>query len=150
MGHTYTQLLTHIVFSTKDRIPYLNESAKDPVFAYMAGIAREIGASEVMIDGAADHAHIFLKLPPLLAIAEAVKTIKANSSKWIHKERLLPRSFGWQIGYAAFSVSPSQAAKTILYIQNQEEHHRKISFQEEFLAFLKKHGIAYDERYVWS
>ena len=113
MGHTYTQLLTHVVFSTKDRIPYLTESTKDAVFAYMAGIAREIGASDVTLDGVADHVHIFLRLPAGLAISEAVKKIKANSSKWIHKQRLLPRSFGWQIGYAAFSVSPSQAAKTI-------------------------------------
>ncbi len=150
MGHTYTQLLTHIVFSTKDRIPYLNDSVRNPVFAYIAGIARHLGGSEVIVNGVADHAHLFLRMPPVIQVSEAVKKIKANSSKWVHNERLLPRSFGWQVGYAAFSVSSSQAAKTIQYIYDQETHHKKISFQEEYLEFLKKHGIPYDERYVWN
>ncbi len=150
MGHTYTQLLTHIVFSTKDRIPYLNDSVRNAVFAYIAGIARQLRGADVLVNGAADHAHVFLKMPPVIQTSEAVKKIKANSSKWIHEDRLLSRSFGWQIGYAAFSVSPSQAAKTIEYIENQEAHHKRISFQEEYLAFLRKHGIPYDERYVWN
>jgi putative transposase len=150
MGHTYTQLFTHIVFSTKDRIPYLDESARRSIFAYIAGIARNLGASDVLVNGVADHAHLFLRTPPALAISEAVQKIKSNSSKWIHEERLLPHSFGWQSGYAAFSVSASEAAKTIAYIEDQETHHRKISFQEEYVAFLKRHGIPYDERYVWD
>ena len=150
MGHTYTQLLTHIIFSTKDRIPYLAPSARQGIFAYMAGMPLKIGCSEVTIDGVANHTHIFLRIPPVLPVAHAVNKIKASSSKWIHEERLLPRAFAWQIGYSAFSVSPSNAATTIRYIQNQEVHHRKVTFQEEIVAFLKKHGIEYDDRYLWS
>jgi REP element-mobilizing transposase RayT len=116
----------------------------------MAGIARGIGCSEVLINGIEDHAHVFLRLPPSLAVAESVQKIKANSSKWIHEERFLPRAFAWQTGYAAFSVSPSNAQEVIRYIENQETHHQKVSFQEEYLMFLKKHGIEYDSRYVWG
>ena len=148
MGHTYTNLHTHIIFSTKDRIPYLNVDTRPQMFAYMAGIARNIGCDDVAINGMADHAHILLKVPPALSVAQAVKEIKANAGKWAHEEHLLPRAFAWQAGYSAFSVSPSSALVTLRYIQNQEEHHRKISFREEILAFLKKHGIEYDERYV--
>ena len=150
MGHTYTHLLTHIIFSTKDRLPYLHAGVKEQVFAYMAGIARQLDCRDVLINGAADHAHMLVRMPPMLRLADAVKEIKACSSKWAHEERVLRRVFAWQAGYAAFSVSQSSAEKTILYIQNQEEHHRKVSFQEEYVAFLNKHGIPYDERYVWG
>ena len=150
MGHTYTHLLIHLIFGTKGRIPYLRPSVRTNVLAYMAGIARQIGGREVLINGMPDHVHIYLQLPPVINVADAVKAIKAHSSKWAHEERILPRSFAWQTGYAAFSVSPSNAGKTIRYIQDQESHHRKISFQDEYIAFLKKHGIAYDERFVWD
>lgn len=96
MEHTYSLLLTHIIFSTKDRIPYLKESVRDPVFGYMSGIAREIGGKDVVVNGESDHVHMLVRLPPALAIAEAIQKIKSNSSKWIHAERLLSRAFGWQ------------------------------------------------------
>jgi REP element-mobilizing transposase RayT len=116
----------------------------------VAGICRSIGGTDVVINGVADHVHVFPRLPPAIAVADAVQKMKANSSKWIHEERLLPRAFAWQTGYAAFSISPSNAQEVIRYIQNQELHHQKISFQEEYLLFLKKHGIEYDSRYVWG
>ena len=116
----------------------------------MSGIARQIGGREVLINGMPDHVHIFLQLPPRVNVADAVKTIKAHSTKWANEERILSRSFSWQGGYAAFSVSPSNAGKTIRYIQDQESHHRETSFQEEYIVFLKKHGIPYDERFVWD
>jgi REP-associated tyrosine transposase len=92
--------------------------------------------------------HILMSLPPALSVADAVKKVKANSSKWAHEERLLPPAFAWQTGYAAFSVSPSKVEDVVEYIRNQEQHHKKISFQEEYLAFLKAHRIDYDSRYV--
>ena len=150
MGHTYSQLLAHIIFSTENRIPYLRPDIREHVFRYMAGVGRGVGAAEVLVNGVADHAHIFLKLPPAIPIAEAVQKIKSNSSKWVHDERLLPRAFSWQTGYAAFSVCPSKAAEVTRYIENQDLHHKKVSFQEEYLEFLKKHGIDYDSRYVWG
>ena len=123
MGHTYTHLLHHIVFSTKDRIPYLKRDVREPAFSYMAGIARKVGATDVLINGMADHVHVFLKLPPQLSVSEAVQKIKASSSKWAHEERVMPQSFGWQTGYSAFSVSQSNALDVVRYIEDQEAHH---------------------------
>ena len=148
MAHTYSQLAIHIIFSTQDRIPYLKPELHNRVFQYMAGIAHGIDATDVLVNGVADHVHILMTIPPALAVAAAVNKIKANSSKWIHEQRLLPRAFSWQTGYAAFSVSPSKVAEVIRYIQNQEAHHHKISFQDEYRAFLKAHGIDYDSRYL--
>ena len=104
----------------------------------------------IEIGGVADHVHILLSLPSTLAIAKAMQLIKGGSSKWVHESFPEHRLFGWQVKYGAFSVSVSQLDKTIHYIQSQAEHHRKMTFQEEFLALLKKHGIAYDERYLWE
>src|SRR5262245_53916816 len=148
MGHTYSQIVTHIIFSTQNRIPYLKSELRDRIFRYMAGIAHGIDASDVLINGVADHVHILMTIPPALSVATAVNKIKANSSKWIHEQRLVPRVFGWQTGYAAFSVSPSKVAEVIEYIRNQENHQKKISFEEEYIAFLDKHKIEYDRRYI--
>ena len=150
MGHTYTNLLTHIVFSTKDRLPYLREDRREDVFAYMGGIVRELKGIALNINGPGDHAHLLVRLPASMALAEAVKVIKTNSSRWIHEDRVLHRTFAWQAGYAGFSVSESSVGEVSRYITNQVEHHKKISFQEELLAFLKKHNIGYDERYIWQ
>ena len=148
MGHTYSQIITHIIFSTENRIPYLKPDLRDRVFRYMAGIAHGIEARDVVVNGVTDHVHILMRTPPALSVADAVKKIKANSSKWVHEQRLLPPAFAWQTGYGAFSVSPSKAQEVIRYIQNQELHHQKVSFEEEYLAFLKHHRIEYDGRYV--
>jgi REP element-mobilizing transposase RayT len=93
---------------------------------------------------------LLVSLPPNIALADAVRTVKANSSRWVHQKWVSREAFAWQSGYGAFSVSQSNRAEVEKYIANQEEHHRHVSFQEEFLAFLKRHGIAYDERYVWD
>ena len=102
------------------------------------------------IGGAADHVHILLSLPPTLAISKALQLIKGGSSKWVHSTFPGQRLFGWQIKYGAFSVSVSLLDKIVRYIQDQEEHHRRMTFQEEFVALLKRHNIAYDERYLWE
>jgi REP element-mobilizing transposase RayT len=104
----------------------------------------------IEIGGVADHVHILLSLPSTLPIAKAMQLIKGGSSKWVHDSFPEHRLFGWQVKYGAFGVSVSLLDKTIQYIRNQAEHHRKMTFQEEFLALLKKHGIAYDERYLWE
>ena len=149
MGHTYTNLLTLIIFSTKDRLPYLNEDRRDDVFEYIGGIVRELKGAAINVNGAQDHVHILVRLPSFLAVATLVEIMKTNSSRWIHEQRVLHRTFAWQTGYSAFSVSESQADDVSRYITNQREHHRRITFQEELIAFLDRAHIQYDERYVW-
>ncbi len=102
------------------------------------------------INRVADHLHLLLSLPPTVAIAEAMRVVKANSSKWVHEQWPERASFAWQTGYGAFTVSQSQAGSVKQYIAEQEEHHKRMTFQEEFVAFLKRHGIAFDERYIWQ
>jgi REP-associated tyrosine transposase len=150
MAHTYSNLLTHFVFSTKDRVPTLELDLKQRLFPYMGGIVRELGSVALSINGPTDHIHILASLPAKLAPAELVGKVKANSTGWIHKEFAQSRSFSWQTGYAAFGVSHSQIQAVLEYIANQEEHHRRISFKEELIALLKKHEIEYDERYLWD
>jgi hypothetical protein len=116
----------------------------------MGGIFRELGAMPLLINGPADHVHVLAVLPAKLALAEIVSKVKSNSSGWVHKTFPLRMTFGWQIGYAAFGVSSSQRQMVRDYITHQEEHHRKISFKEEFLSFLEKHEIEHDEKYLWE
>ena len=149
MAHTYTNLLTHVIFSTKDRQPLITVALRDDLLSYMGGIVRERGGTLRAAGARPDHVHLLCSLSPTLAIADALRAVKANSSLWAHRDRRL-RGFNWQSGYGAFSVSHSQAPAVIRYIRDQEKHHRKITFQEEFVAFLKKNGIAYDERFIWS
>lgn len=116
----------------------------------MGGIARQNDLKAVEIGGVADHVHILLSLPATIAIAKAVQLIKGGSSKWVHDTFPEHHQFRWQEKYGAFSVSVSQLEKTREYIRNQEAHHRKITFKEEFVALPKRHGIEYDERYLWD
>lgn len=102
------------------------------------------------VGGIEDHAHLLLSLPTTISIAQAIQQIKGGSSKWIHETFPERRDFAWQEGYSAFSIGVSQVEDTVSYIRSQAEHHRRKTFQEEFLAFLKRHGIEYDERYVWG
>lgn len=150
MAHTFTNLLTHIIFSTKDRMPLLDTEIRPRLFAYMGGIIRELGGVALNINGPMDHVHMLASLPAKFAPSEFIGKVKANSTGWVHKEFSNQRAFSWQVGYAAFSVSHSQKQTIHDYIAKQEEHHRKMSFQEELVAFLKKHEIEYDERYLWD
>jgi REP element-mobilizing transposase RayT len=102
------------------------------------------------VNGTNDHVHLLIKLPPALSVAEAMRVLKTNSSRWVHEKDDAGRDFGWQSGYGAFSVSHSNVESVIRYIANQEEHHRTLTFQEEYVAFLKKHEIEFDERYIWD
>jgi REP element-mobilizing transposase RayT len=150
MAHTFTNLLTHVIFSTKDRVPCIDAELKPELLAYLGGMMREVGGKAYAINGTADHVHLLISLPPTIALSDTMRTMKANSSRWVGGKWSARKSFGWQTGYGAFSVSKSNVSEVVKYIQNQESHHRKITFQEEFIAFLKKHEIGYDERYIWE
>ena len=150
MPHTYTNLIVHVIFSTKDRLPQISRDLKPHLFPYMGGIVRQIGGTALAINGMPDHVHVLLTLPPTLPLADVIRTVKANSTRWVHQKWAEHDKFAWQTGYGAFSVSQSGVPDVSKYIAEQEEHHRKMSFQEEFLVFLKKQGIAYDERYIWD
>jgi REP element-mobilizing transposase RayT len=150
MAGTYTNLLYHIVFSTKNRVSLNRKELQPDLYAYIGGIVRGEGGTLIEIGGIPDHVHLLAKLKPTVSISEMLKKIKANSSGWVNQEKLKMRKFGWQDGYAAFSVSESQVAVLRRYIREQEQHHRGQSYQDEFLALLERHGIEYDERYLWD
>ena len=149
MAHTFANLLTHVIFSTKDREPFLTPDLIPDLIAYMGGIVRRLHGKVVESNARPDHYHGLLSLPPTLAVADALRVLKTNSSLWVHRTRRRA-AFAWQSGYGAFSVSQSNMSTVVEYIRNQDRRHRRISFQEEFIAFLKRHGIAYDPRYIWE
>jgi REP element-mobilizing transposase RayT len=149
MAHTYTNLLTHVIFSTKDREPLITPALHEDLLAYVGGILRELGGALRAANARPDHVHLLCSLPPTLATADAARVVKTNSSRWVHRARN-DRGFDWQTGYGAFSVSASLVPPVVRYIGDQEKHHRRVTFQEEFVAFLRKNGIGYDERYLWS
>ena len=147
---SYISAYFHCVFSTKERQQLIPPGLQERLWPYLGGIARENQMTAVEIGGVADHVHMLLSLPSTLPLAKALQLIKGGSSKWVHDTFPEHRLFGWQVKYGAFSVSVSQLDKTIHYIKNQAEHHRRMTFQEEFVALLKKHRITYDERYLWE
>jgi REP element-mobilizing transposase RayT len=148
MSQTCGNIVVHLIFSTKQRLPLITPEIRPDLFAYLGGIVREMGAAALIINGIADHVHMLIRIRPVHSIAEMMRIIKTNSGKWIHRKG--PTNFAWQSGYGVFSVSESNIAPVTRYIANQEEHHKKHSFQEEFVAFLKKNHVAYDERYIWD
>ena len=149
-GMSYVSSYYHCVFSTKERRPLIPPRLQERLWPYLGGIARQNEMKAIEIGGVADHVHILLSLPATLSIAKAMQLVKGGSSKWVHESLPEHRLFGWQVKYGAFSVSVSQLDKTVQYIQRQAEHHQKMTFQEEFLALLKKHRVIYDERYLWD
>jgi putative transposase len=150
MPSTYSNLLFHIVFSTKQRIPVITNAIQTELYNYIGGIIRGEGGVVLEIGGVADHVHLLIKLKPVVSVSEMLKHIKASSSKWLNETHANFGKFYWQEGYAAFSVSESQVDVVAKYIQNQETHHRQQTFQEELLTLLKKHNIDYDKRYLWD
>lgn len=148
MSHTSGNILLHFIFSTEGRRPLINAEFRADLYAYLGGIIREMRATALIVNGTADHVHLLTRVRPIHSAAEMMRVIKANSSKWVHEKR--KTDFGWQTGYGVFSVSESSVAAVTSYIARQEQHHRKQSFQEEFLAFLKKNNVAYDERFLWD
>ncbi len=150
MGHSFTSSLVHCTFSTKGRRRSITMDLQERLWPFMGGIARKNEIKALVIGGVEDHSHLLLALPSTMAIAKAIQLIKGGSSKWVHDSMPERGDFAWQEGYGAFSIGIAQVEDTIAYIQNQAEHHRKRTFQEEFLAFLKKHEMEFDERYIWD
>ncbi len=151
MPSTHQQLLYHVIFSTKNRKPYLaNEDHRAKVFAYMAGIAKNLEGIALEIGGWIDHAHLLVRIPAKTAVSDFVGRLKANTSKHVNETSGLIKKFGWQEGFGAFSVSVSQKDKVARYIQIQLEHHGQETFEDEYIRLLHKHDVQYDPRYVWD
>lgn len=148
MPSTHTSLHYHIVFSTKDRFPLIDESWKDDLHAYLGGIIGTLGGVPVTVGGMPDHVHLLVGLRPVHQLSNVLENVKKSSSSWVH-DNLQVRKFSWQPGYGTFTVSPSNVPGVRRYILNQALHHRKKSFQEEYLEFLKIGGVEFDERYLW-
>ncbi len=147
---SYVSSYHHCVFSTKERRRLITPALAERLWPFLGGIARQHKMKAIEIGGVEDHVHLLLSLPSTLAIAKALQLIKGGSSKCVHETFPEHRLFGWQEKYGAFSVSVSQLDRIIRYIKGQVEHHRTMTFQEEFVALLKKHRIEYDERYLWD
>ena len=147
MSHSYAQNHIHLVFSTKNRLKLISKDLQPRLWAYVAGICKHQNMLAFAVGGIEDHIHVLFRLPPTITLVRAVTLIKSNSSKWIREQRI---KFAWQEGYGAFSVSSSNVSTVIKYIDNQQAHHRKFTFEQEFIAMLQKHGIPYDPEHVFD
>ena len=150
MAGKHLSLLVHFTWSTAGREPWISSDWREPLYAYIGGIMNNKKAKLLSAGGMYDHIHLYASLPSILSIADFVNAVKSNSSRWVHQTYRNARAFAWQEGYGAFSIGKSQVGVTVAYIRNQAEHHRHRSFQDEFLAFLMKHEIEFDPRYVWG
>ena len=150
MANTYTALYYHIIFSTKNRIAWIKPEIEQRLWEYIGGIARDNQMAALQVGGFEHHIHALIKAPTTFAPSKIAQLLKGGSSLWMHTEFPDLIHFAWQDGYGAFTVSKSNVPSVASYIQNQREHHQKMNFQEEYLEFLKKHGVDYDERYLWN
>jgi putative transposase len=150
MANTYTSLHYHLIFSTKNREPWIAPQNEERIWAYLAGIAHQNKFNPILIGGIEDHVHILLGIPPSISVSEALKNIKGGSSGWIKETFAGCRGFAWQDGYGAFTASKSQIPEIEKYIRKQREHHHAKSFQEEYRSFLDKHHVHYHEQYLWD
>jgi REP element-mobilizing transposase RayT len=150
MANTFTSLHYHIIFSTKNREPWIGPDIEQRVWSYLGGIARENGLKALVVGGIENHVHLSLGVPASMSVSKALQLIKGASSGWIKETFSGMSGFTWQDGYAAFTVSKSQIPDVETYIRNQRDHHRVKSFEEEYRAFLHKHEISYDEKYLFD
>jgi len=148
MPSTHLSLHYHLVFSTKERRPWIVSDWRDRLHAYLGGIVRGEGGVALAVGGTADHAHLLVRLRAIHRLADVVKHVKADSSRWVH-EALSFTPFAWQEGYGAFTVSLAETGRLQRYIADQDVHHRTRSFQEEYIALLREHGVEFDEHYLW-
>ena len=148
MPQSLSKVILHVIFSTKNREPWLESDVRPRMHAYLATVCRDLGAELVRVGGVADHVHIVTTLPRTVSQAQLIEEIKKASSKWIKALDARYRGFFWQRGYGAFSVSPSQLDTVLQYVEAQQEHHRTHTFQEEYRELLRRHGVDFDERYV--
>lgn len=148
MSDSHTNLLYHIVFSTKDRRPLITPAYAVRLYDYIGGTLRSLGGICLELNGTEDHVHLLAKLHPTRAVPDVLRDLKANASGWMHEVFPSLRHFSWQRGYGAFTVSHSNVESVRRYISRQKEHHQKVSFRDEFIQFLKANGIQYDERII--
>jgi REP-associated tyrosine transposase len=148
MSQSYTNLLYHLIFSTKERQPIITPEYRPRLYEYIGGIIRGLGGISLGIGGVADHLHVCAKLRPDRAISDVLRDLKANATGSMHDVFPKLQDFCWQRGYAAFTVSQSNLLQVQRYIARQEQHHQRVSFREEFIQFLKANGIEYDDRYL--
>ena len=150
MPQSLSSILIHLVFSTKNREPFITPEIETELHPYMAKIFRELKSPSLTIGGTSDHLHILFSLGRVIKVADLVEGVKTESSKWIKTKGREFRNFHWQRGYGAFSIGQSNVTALKRYIRNQKQHHRRVTFQDEYRKFLKSYGIEYDERYVWD
>lgn len=150
MSQSLSSILVHLVFSTKHREPFITPIIEAELHPYMAKIFRELKSPSLAIDGTSDHVHILFSLSRIITVADLVEEIKTSTSKWIKTKGREFRNFHWQKGYGAFSIGQSNSEILKRYIRNQETHHQRVTFQDEYRKFLRAYGIDYDERYVWD
>ena len=150
MGHSYVAAYYHCVFSTKDRRKLIAPEVRERLWPYLGGIARRNNMKALAVGGADDHAHVLLSVPSTITVAKAIQLIKGGPSKWINETFASPARFEWQQGYGAFSIGVAGIDQTADYIAAQQEHHRTRTFEEEFIAFLERHRMEYDRRYVFG
>lgn len=148
MAQSLSKILIHMIFSTKDRMPLIQPETRPKLYAYAHGVLANLGCPSIQIGGTADHIHILFVLARTISVSEAAEQIKKATSKWMKTQDVA--KFSWQAGYGAFSVAESQIPVVVRYIQNQEEHHKRKSFQDEFREFLKKYNVGFDEQHIWS
>ena len=150
MGSTLTNLVYHVIFSTKCREPFIIPEIRNDLHRYIGRIIKGENGVLLQAGGTGDHIHIIIKLKPIHSLSEMMQKVKGNSSKWINEQNRLNHKFAWQEGYGAFTVSESRIPAAIRYVRGQESHHEKQTFKEEFIRILERHRVAYDERYVWT
>ena len=150
MPQSLARIYLHLIFSTKDRAPVINDKIRDALHAYMATVVKNLGCHANLINSVKDHVHLLFELGRTVAVSEVVENVKKSSSKWIKTQPTGAADFAWQNGYGVFSVSHSNLESVRDYIASQREHHRKRTFQEELRTLLEKHGVEYDERYIWD
>ncbi|NMA46568.1 MAG: IS200/IS605 family transposase [Lentisphaerae bacterium] len=150
MAQSLSKILLHLVFSTKNHEPWIIPEIRPALHAYLAGTVRALNAEAYRVGGVADHVHLACTLPRTMPVSKLLEEIKKSSSAWMKQQHPTCHGFTWQAGYGAFSLGQSQLDVLIAYIDKQEEHHRRRTFKEEFVEFLKRYGIDYDERYVWD
>jgi REP element-mobilizing transposase RayT len=150
MAQSLAKVYLHLIFSTKDRMRVLPDEIRPSLHDYMGGVLREADCSSVEINTEPDHAHLLFLLSRTATISNVVRDLKMGSTNWLREQHTRLRDFYWQHGYGAFSVSASNVEAVSEYIRYQREHHQKQSFQDEFRAFLRKHDVEFDERYVWD
>ncbi len=150
MAQSLSQIFLHIIFSTKDRAPFIQLEIKKELFSYMAGILKEYNCKPYSINGSIDHVHISCNLSRTITVSKLLEEVKKGSSKWIKTKGRIYKNFSWQKGYGAFSFGRSQLEQVIKYIENQDQIHEKWTFKEEFIKFLEKYDVNYNEEYLWD